>query len=177
MKKRHTSPKPYSERSKSLIEPRLSKQWYVSMESLAKPAADAARSGALKFYPDHFKKTYLHYLDNIEDWCISRQLWWGHRVPIFHCEDCKEVTCYIEGDKLEECPKCQSKNLQQDPDVLDTWFSSWLWPLSPFGWPSKDEKSKKELATFFPSDLLVTGGEIIFLWVARMIMAGTKVQG
>lgn len=163
---------PHSERSKTIIEPKLSKQWYVSMKDLAKPAADAARSGDLTFYPDSWKKTYLYWLDNIQDWCISRQLWWGHRIPIWYCNDCQAVTTGTTDPT--QCSSCSSANIRQDEDVLDTWFSSWLWPMSPFGWPEEDEKDQEILDTFNPSDVLVTAPEIIFLWVARMVMANLK---
>lgn len=155
---------PYSERSQVAIEPRLSKQWFVAMKPLVAPAIDAVHKNEVRFYPDSWKKTYFHWLENIQDWCISRQLWWGHRIPIWYCDKCEAVTTGI--DDPEQCSKCGSKEIRQDEDVLDTWFSSWLWPLSPLGWPDKTD----DLKAFFPSDVLVTGAEIIFLWVARMIM-------
>lgn len=160
----HQNAIPYSERSKVVIEPRLSKQWYVRMESLAKPAIEYGKTGEVRFYPDAWKKTYFHWLENIQDWCISRQLWWGHRIPIWYCQACEAVTTGLEDPKA--CSSCSSTNLKQDEDVLDTWFSSWLWPLSPFGWPDET----KDLQKFFPSNVLVTAPEIIFLWVARMII-------
>ena len=166
---------PFSERSKTVIEPKLSKQWYVKMSSLAKPAADAARSDDLTFSPESWKKTYLYWLDNIQDWCISRQLWWGHRIPVWYCGDCEAVTTGMEDP--HECGTCKSKNIRQDDDVLDTWFSSWLWPMSPFGWPETDEKSVSDLAYYNPTNVLVTAPEIIFLWVARMVMANLKFKG
>jgi len=162
---------PHSDRSKAVIEPRLSLQWFVDMKKLAQPAIDVAKSGELKFYPDLWKKTYLHWLENIQDWCISRQLWWGHRIPIWYCADCSGVTTGNEDPAC--CGKCKSKNIKQDEDVLDTWFSSWLWPLSPFGWP----ENTKSLNYFYPTDCLVTASEIIFLWVARMVMVGMKTLG
>lgn len=161
---------PHSERSKTVIEPKLSLQWYVNMKALAKPAADAARSGELEFFPPSYKKTYLYWLDNIQDWCISRQLWWGHRIPIWHCQDCNAATTGMTDPT--QCSSCSSTNLMPDEDVLDTWFSSWLWPLSTFGWP--DKESEKELDYFNPTDVLVTAPEIIFLWVARMVMVNLK---
>lgn len=157
---------PHSERSKTVIEPRLSLQWFVKMQDLAKPAIAAAKDGTLKFHPDAWKKTYLHWLENIQDWCISRQLWWGHRIPIWYCKDCKGVTTGLEDPT--QCKSCKSKNIYQDEDVLDTWFSSWLWPISPFGWPEET----KDLQYFYPTNVLVTASEIIFLWVARMVMVG-----
>ena len=162
---------PYSDRSKVPIEPMLSKQWYVKMKELAQPAIKAAKEGELKFYPASWEKTYLHWLENIQDWCISRQLWWGHRIPIWYCNDCNKVTT---GEKdPSKCSHCNSKNIHQDEDMLDTWFSSWLWPLSPFGWP----KETQDLQTFFPSAVLITAPEIIYLWVARMIMVGYHTKG
>lgn len=161
---------PHSERSKTVIEPKLSKQWYVKMKELAGPAIEAAKSGELKFYPNSWKKTYLYWLENIQDWCISRQLWWGHRIPIWYCNDCQSITTSLTDP--EECSSCHSKNIKQDEDVLDTWFSSWLWPMSPFGWA--EDKKNEDLEYFNPTDVLVTAPEIIFLWVARMVMANTK---
>lgn len=163
---------PHSERSKTIIEPRLSKQWFVSMKELAKPAADVARSGELQFHPDLWKKTYLYWLDNIQDWCISRQLWWGHRIPIWYCGACEGLTTGMTDPT--HCQHCKSTRLKQDEDVLDTWFSSWLWPLSPFGWPSDSKAEKETLDYFNPTDVLVTAPEIIFLWVARMVMVNLK---
>lgn len=162
---------PHSERSKQVIEPRLSKQWYVKMESLAKPAVEAAKDGTLKFHPDLWKKTYLHWMENIQDWCISRQLWWGHRIPIWYCKECNGCTTGMEDPT--SCSHCNSSNIHQDEDVLDTWFSSWLWPVSTFGWPD----DSKDLNHFYPSNVLVTAPEIIFLWVARMTMAGLHIRG
>ena len=162
---------PFSDRSKVPIEPRLSKQWYVKMAELAKPAIEAAKSKELKFYPPSWEKTYLHWLENIQDWCISRQLWWGHQIPIWYCGDCGEVTTGLEDPS--ECAHCQSSDLKQDEDVLDTWFSSWLWPLSPFGWPEETD----DLKAFFPSAVLITAPEIIYLWVARMVMVSYFTKG
>ena len=163
----------HSERSKTLIEPKLCKQWFVDTKSLAEPAIKAAESQQIKFYPSHYKKTWLYWLQNIQDWCISRQLWWGHRIPVWTCQNpqCKKQFASTESSPI--CPHCQSTNPVQDPDVLDTWFSSWLWPLSTLGWPD----NKDDLKVFYPSQVIVTGAEIIFLWVARMIMAGYKFQG
>lgn len=167
----HSMTLPYSERTKVVIEPRLSKQWYVRMKKLAEPALAYGRSGELKFYPDLWKKTYFHWLENIQDWCISRQLWWGHRIPIWYCRSCSEVMTGLEDPT--SCSNCKGNNLKQDEDVLDTWFSSWMWPISPFGWPEKTD----DLNTFFPSAVIVTAPEILFLWVARMIMVSHYTMG
>jgi valyl-tRNA synthetase len=155
----------------SEIEPYLSEQWFVKMEPLAKPAVEAVKSGKVKFYPEHWAKVYLHWMENIRDWCISRQLWWGHRIPVWYCLDCNEIM--VSKTTPTECNKCKSKNLKQDEDVLDTWFSSWLWPFSTFGWPEKTDELKK----FYPTKALFTACEIIFLWVARMVMAGLEFMG
>ena len=159
------------DRCHTIVEPMLSEQWFVRMEPLAKPAIEALKSGKLRFHPDHWSKTYLHWMENIRDWCISRQLWWGHRIPIYYCQECHETIA--SARKPETCPKCGSADMLQDDDVLDTWFSSWLWPFSVFGWPEQTDMLKK----FYPTDVLVTGSEIIFLWVARMVMAGYEFMG
>lgn len=156
-------------RCHTAIEPRVSKQWFVRMEPLAKPALEAVRNGDIRFVPERFEKIYISWLENIRDWCISRQLWWGHRIPVWYCQDCGEVICTREDPTV--CPKCGSKHLEQDPDVLDTWFSSGLWPFEVMGWPDLDAK---DLARFYPTDVLVTGRDIIFFWVARMIFDAFK---
>jgi valyl-tRNA synthetase len=153
------------------IEPYLSEQWFVKMKPLAEPAIQAVKTGKLRFYPERWTKTYMYWMENIRDWCISRQLWWGHRIPVWHCQDCSEVV--VAKTAPGECTKCKSKNLKQDEDVLDTWFSSWLWPFSTFGWPEKT----KDLERFYPTRALFTASEIIFLWVARMVMAGYEFMG
>ncbi len=158
-------------RCHEIIEPYLTDQWYVKMKPMAQPAIDAVKSGQLRFHPDYWSKTYLHWLENIRDWCISRQLWWGHRIPIFYCDECGNV--WVAREMPEKCPKCESGDVRQDEDVLDTWFSSWLWPFSTFGWPEQTPDLKK----FYPTDSLFTASEIIFLWVARMVMAGYKFMG
>ncbi|MEE9552953.1 MAG: valine--tRNA ligase [candidate division Zixibacteria bacterium] len=158
-------------RCNTVVEPYLSVQWFVRMEPLAEPAIEAIKSGELKFHPDHWSKTYLYWLENIRDWCISRQLWWGHRIPVYHCKDCAEIMVAREIPK--SCSKCGSSKIEQDPDVLDTWFSSWLWPFSTFGWPEKTP----ELNKFFPTKSLFTASEIIYLWVARMVMASSEFTG
>lgn len=155
-------------RCSTTIEPRVSKQWFVKMEPLAKPALSAVREGDVKFIPERFDKTYFHWMENIKDWCISRQLWWGHRIPAYYCDDCGEIT--VSAESIEACTKCGSKNVRQDPDTLDTWFSSALWPFSTLGWPEKTP----ELEYFYPTNTLVTGYDIIFFWVARMIFSGLE---
>lgn len=159
------------DRCSTVIEPMISKQWYVKMESLAKPAIEAVRTGKTKFVPERFEKIYFNWMENIQDWCISRQLWWGHRIPVWYCKDCGEIIVAEETPKT--CCKCGSQNLKQDEDVLDTWFSSALWPFSTLGWPEKTE----ELDYFYPTNVLVTGYDIIFFWVARMIFSGIHNMG
>lgn len=158
----------HSDRSGDIIEPYLSDQWFVKVEPLAKRAIKAVESGKIKFHPERFAKTYLDWLYGIRDWCISRQLWWGHRIPIWYCKDCSHTSTGIED--LTECEKCKSKNLRQDEDVLDTWFSSALWPHSTLGWPQKTE----ELEFYYPTNTLVTARDIITLWVSRMVMMGLE---
>ena len=159
------------DRCESVIEPIISKQWYVKMESLAKPAIEAVRNGDTKFIPERFDKIYYNWMESIQDWCISRQLWWGHRIPVWYCKDCGELIVSVEAPN--SCTKCGSTNLKQDEDVLDTWFSSALWPFSTLGWPDKTE----ELQYFYPTNTLVTGYDIIFFWVARMIFSGINDMG
>lgn len=158
-------------RSGVVAEPLLSEQWFMRMESLARPAISIVENGTVTFEPESWTKTYLHWMRNIKDWCVSRQLWWGHRIPAWYCEDCKEIT--VSETAVTECKKCKSKKIHQDEDVLDTWFSSALWPFSTLGWPEKTEALK----TFYPTDVLVTGHDIIFFWVARMIMMGLEFMG
>ena len=158
-------------RCDNVIEPYLSDQWFVKMTPLAEPALKAYQDGKLRFHPEHWGKTYVHWLDNIRDWCISRQLWWGHRIPIYYCDGCGAVSA--SAAPLSSCPKCHSDKVRQDEDVLDTWFSSWLWPLSTMGWPD----DTPELKYFYPTKVLSTASEIIFLWVARMVMAGYEFKG
>ena len=150
----------------SVIEPRVSKQWFVKMEPLAKPAIEAVRSGRTRFIPERFDKIYFNWMETIKDWCISRQLWWGHRIPAWYCAGCGEMV--VSRETPQTCPKCGSHRLEQDPDTLDTWFSSALWPFSTLGWPD----DTPELRYFYPTDTLVTGYDIIFFWVARMIFSG-----
>ena len=155
-------------RCHSSIEPKVSKQWFVKMEPLAKPAIDCVKNGEVKFVPERFDKTYYHWMENIKDWCISRQLWWGHRIPAWYCDECGEVVVSKETPTV--CPNCGCNHLTQDPDTLDTWFSSALWPFSTLGWPDKTP----ELAHYFPTSTLVTGYDIIFFWVARMIFSSVE---
>jgi len=161
----------YSERAGVVIEPRLSEQWFVKMEDLAKPALEAVLDGRIQFTPERWVKTYQHWLENIRDWCISRQLWWGHRIPVFYCDECGWEAALSED--ASSCPVCGSTALRQDEDVLDTWFSSWLWPFSTLDWPEE----KRDLNYYYPTDDLVTAPDIIFFWVARMIMAGLEFRG
>ncbi|WP_105619410.1 valine--tRNA ligase [Vallitalea okinawensis] len=159
------------DRCKCVVEPMVKQQWFVKMEELAKPAIDAYKNGDLSFVPDRFAKTYLHWLENIRDWCISRQLWWGHRIPAYYCQDCGEMI--IAKSAPEACAKCNSNNVVQDPDCLDTWFSSALWPFSTLGWPNQTEEFKY----FYPTSVLVTGYDIIFFWVVRMVFSGLEHTG
>ena len=155
-------------RCSTVIEPMLSDQWFVAMEELAKPAIEAAKKGDLTHVPERFEKTYLRWLEEIRDWCISRQLWWGHRIPAYYCDACNEVV--VDYDTPAVCPKCGGTHFHQDEDVLDTWFSSALWPFSTLGWPEKTP----ELDYFYPTDVLVTGYDIIFFWVVRMVFSGIE---
>ena len=158
-------------RCHTVVEPMLSDQWFVKMEDLAKPAMEAARKGDLRHVPDRFEKIYMHWLEEIRDWCISRQLWWGHRIPAWYCQDCGELI--VAEEDPTKCPKCGSENLKQDEDVLDTWFSSALWPFSTMGWPEETEDFKY----FYPTDVLVTGYDIIFFWVVRMVFSALETTG
>ena len=159
------------DRCKTTVEPMVKQQWFVRMEEMAKPAIAALKNGDLKFVPESFGKTYLHWLEGIRDWCISRQLWWGHRIPAYYCQECGEIT--VAKSMPEKCPKCGCVHLKQDEDTLDTWFSSALWPFSTLGWPEKT----KELEYFYPTDVLVTGYDIIFFWVIRMVFSGYEQTG
>ncbi len=166
----HQLKTPLCSRTQCVVEPMLSQQWFVKIESLATPAKRVVESGTLSFEPEAWTKTYLHWMNHISDWCISRQLWWGHQIPVWYCQDCGEMN--VSEEDPTECDKCGSSDLKQDDDVLDTWFSSALWPFSTLGWPEKTEALK----TFYPNDLLVTGPDIIFFWVARMVMMGLHFQ-
>jgi valyl-tRNA synthetase len=158
-------------RCHTVVEPYLSKQWFVKMKPLAEPALKVVQDGTIKFYPERWTKVYCNWLENIRDWCISRQIWWGHRIPVWYCQDCHDVI--VSREDVSACPKCSSKHLKQDDDVLDTWFSSWLWPFATFGWPEKN----RDVSFFYPTASLFTASEIIFFWVARMIMAGLEFMG
>ena len=195
-------------RCHTIIEPYLSKQWFVKMKPLAAPAIEAVKKGKIKFYPKRWTKVYLNWMENIQDWCISRQIWWGHRIPVYYCGNCQEIskfqvtkpvseeTCgvIVRKEKPSICPVCGSERIHQEEDVLDTWFSSWLWPFATFYWPfqpsaissqssaelslkAESRKQKAELEYFYPTSVLVTAPEIIFFWVARMIMAGMEFMG
>ena len=155
-------------RCHNVVEPIISAQWFVKMEPLAREAMRVVKDGEVKFVPERFSKTYLNWMENVHDWCISRQLWWGHQIPVWYCADCGKMTCTREDPDV--CQHCGSKNITRDPDVLDTWFSSALWPFSTLGWPDKTE----DLDYFYPTDVLVTGYDIIFFWVARMIFSGCE---
>ncbi|MCX7951731.1 MAG: valine--tRNA ligase [Clostridiales bacterium] len=159
------------DRCGTTVEPLLSKQWFVKMKPLAEPAIEAVRKGEVEFVPERFAKVYYNWMENIQDWCISRQLWWGHRIPVWYCQTCGEVI--VSSNDPDVCPSCKSSNLKQDEDVLDTWFSSALWPFSTLGWPDNTE----DLKYFFPTDVLVTGYDIIFFWVARMIFSAINEMG
>ncbi|HEY8469899.1 MAG TPA: valine--tRNA ligase [Longimicrobiales bacterium] len=169
----HTHAVPHCYRCDTVVEPRLSEQWFVRMRPLAEPALAASREGRVRFTPQRWTKVYEDWLENIRDWCISRQLWWGHRIPVWYCraDGCGETI--VAREDPTHCPRCGSASLEQDPDVLDTWFSSWLWPFSTLGWPDETE----DLKAFYPTSTLVTAPEILFFWVARMIMAGLEFMG
>ncbi|MEL7627068.1 MAG: valine--tRNA ligase [Anaerolineaceae bacterium] len=162
---------PRTQRGGEIVEPLVSTQWFVKMDSLAEKAAESVRAGEITFVPERFTKVFLNWMDNIQDWCISRQLWWGHRIPVWYCQDCHEVI--VSREDPTECPKCHSHNLVQDPDVLDTWFSSGLWPFSVFGWP----EITPDFNYFYPTSVMETGYDIIFFWVARMVMDGLYFTG
>ena len=159
------------DRCKTTVEPMVKPQWFVKMDEMAKPAIEALKDGRLKFVPESYGKTYLHWLENIRDWCISRQLWWGHRIPAYYCEKCGEMVVAKENPGI--CPKCGHNHMVQDEDTLDTWFSSALWPFSTLGWPEETEDYKY----FYPTDVLVTGYDIIFFWVIRMVFSGIEQTG
>jgi valyl-tRNA synthetase len=167
----HTHAVPHCYRCDTVVEPRLSLQWFVRMKPLAEPALAASRNGTITFTPERHKKVYEHWMENIRDWCISRQLWWGHRIPVWYCRGCGDTI--VAREDPTQCPECGDARLEQDPDVLDTWFSSWLWPFSVFGWPEQTA----DLKAFYPTHVNSTAPEILFFWVARMIMAGYEFMG
>ena len=167
----HTHSVGTHDRCKTTVEPMIKPQWFVKMQEMAKPAVEALKKNELNFVPDRFDKIYLHWLENIRDWCISRQLWWGHRIPAYYCDECGEVVVAKEMPKV--CPKCGCTHFKQDEDTLDTWFSSALWPFSTLGWPDKTE----DFDYFYPTDVLVTGYDIIFFWVIRMVFSAIEQTG
>ena len=167
----HTLPLAKCDRSGDIVEPLVSTQWFVRAKPLAEKSLAAVNSGAIRFIPENWNKTYFHWMDNIRDWCISRQLWWGHRIPAWHCADCQGITVAREAPTA--CSHCKSERIQQDPDVLDTWFSSSLWPFSTLGWPA----DTVDMRTYYPTSLMITGFDILFFWVARMIMMGLELTG
>ncbi|WP_406242351.1 valine--tRNA ligase [Tissierella carlieri] len=169
--KEHQNAVGHCERCTTIVEPLISKQWFVKMEPLAKPALEAYKNGEVNFIPERFGKIYTNWLEGIRDWCISRQLWWGHRLPVYYCDECGEII--VSRAKPEKCTKCNSTHLHQDTDTLDTWFSSALWPFSTLGWPEKTE----DLEYFFPTDVLITGYDIIFFWVVRMVFSSIEQMG
>ncbi len=169
----HTHSLPHCYRCHTIVEPRLSEQWFVRMRPLAEPALQAARDGRVRFTPDRWTKVYEHWMENIRDWCISRQLWWGHRIPVWYCRSPECGHFFAVRSDPTQCERCGSTDIEQDADVLDTWFSSWLWPFSTLGWPDESD----DLKAFYPTQTLVTAPEILFFWVARMIMAGLQFRG
>lgn len=169
--KPHTLSVGLCERCSTIVEPMISTQWFMKMESLAKPAIRAVKNGEIRILPENWEKIYFNWMENIQDWCISRQLWWGHRIPAWYCDECSKLT--VSKTDITKCPECGSNSLKQDPDVLDTWFSSALWPFSTLGWPEKT----KDFEEFYPTSVMETGYDIIFFWVARMIMMGLKFTG
>lgn len=172
-KKSHTHPVGHGERSGVPIEPMVSKQWFVNVNDMSKRAVEAVENGDMKFYPKEWENTYYSWLRNPKDWCISRQLWWGHQIPVFYCDNNHQ---WASEHNETECPTCKSTKVHQDPDVLDTWFSSGLWPMSTLGWPNEKAMEEKKFHTFFPTTVLVTGYDIIFFWVARMMMMSLQTQ-
>ena len=172
-KKPHTHPVGHGERSGVVIEPMISKQWFVNVTEMAKRAVEAVETDKTTFYPREWENTYFSWLRDPKDWCISRQLWWGHQIPVFYCDNGHQ---WASEHNETECPTCKSKNVHQDPDVLDTWFSSGLWPMSTLGWPNAEAMKEKKFETFFPNSVLITGFDIIFFWVARMMMMSLKTQ-
>ena len=159
------------DRCGTIVEPLISTQWFVKTKPLADQAMAAVNEGRIQFVPDNWNKTFFNWMENIRDWCISRQLWWGHRIPAWHCADCKQIT--VARETPQACSHCQSAAIEQDPDVLDTWFSSSLWPFSTLGWPAGTE----DFRAYYPTSLMITGFDILFFWVARMMMMGIEPTG
>ncbi|HXH29963.1 MAG TPA: valine--tRNA ligase [Bacteriovoracaceae bacterium] len=174
-KKDHVHPVGHGERSDEIVEPMVSKQWFLSTKAMSEVAVEAVEQGEMTFYPKGWENTYFSWLRNPKNWCISRQLWWGHQIPVFYCRSCEAQ--WASEETPAECAKCKSEDIFQDPDVLDTWFSSGLWPLSTLGWPDETAMKEKRFEDFYPNATLITGFDIIFFWVARMMMMGTKVTG
>ena len=172
--KNHMHPVGHGERSGAVIEPMISKQWFVNVQEMSKRAVAAVETGETTFYPREWENTYYSWLREPKDWCVSRQLWWGHQIPVFYCKDCNHQWASEQSEV--ECLNCKSKNIHQDPDVLDTWFSSGLWPMSTLGWPNEEAMKEKKFDTFFPNTVLITGFDIIFFWVARMMMMSIQTQ-
>ncbi|PIQ60195.1 MAG: valine--tRNA ligase [Bdellovibrio sp. CG12_big_fil_rev_8_21_14_0_65_39_13] len=170
--KKHVHQVGHGDRSGAVIEPLVSKQWFLNVKDMAKVAVDAVKDDTTRFFPKGWENTYFSWLNEPKDWCISRQLWWGHQIPVFYCQKCNHQWAHEEAQK--SCPKCQAKEIHQDPDVLDTWFSSALWPISTLGWPNQERMKSKGFETFYPTSTLVTGHDIIFFWVARMMMMCLK---
>ena len=162
---------PRSQRGGEIIEPMISEQWFVKIKPMAEKAIKAVRDGRISIVPEHFTKVYFNWMENIQDWCISRQLWWGHRIPVWYCADCGKMT--VQREDPTKCQHCGSQNIRQDDDVLDTWFSSGLWPFSTLGWPEETD----DLKYFYPTSVMETGYDILFFWVARMVMDGLEFTG
>lgn len=172
-KKEHVHPVGHGERSGEIVEPIVSKQWFVNINAMAERSVKAVEDGEMTFFPKGWENTYFAWLRNPKDWCISRQLWWGHQIPVYYCENSHQ---WASEEHPENCPHCQSTNFTQDPDVLDTWFSSGLWPLSTLGWPDEEKMKERRFDDFYPNSVLITGFDIIFFWVARMMMMGQKIK-
>ena len=173
--KKHVHQVRHGDRSKAVIEPMVSKQWFLNIEEMAATAVKAVETEETKFWPKQWENTYFSWLRNPRNWCVSRQLWWGHQIPVFYCKDCNHQ--WADSRYTNGMPKLWFKNIYQDPDVLDTWFSSGLWPMTTLGWPNEEKMKQKGFEDFFPGSCLVTGHDIIFFWVARMMMFSLKLTG
>ena len=174
-KKEHTHQVGHGDRSGAIIEPMISKQWFLNVQKMAKLAVKAVKNDQTRFYPKRWENTYFSWLKEPKNWCLSRQLWWGHQIPVYYCQSCNHQ--WASESDPKKCPQCSNTQWKQDPDVLDTWFSSALWPFSTLGWPCQDRMKKKEFKSFYPGSVLITGHDIIFFWVARMMMMGIKFMG